>query len=66
MSLATQHHAFDRRPASGRVVFLIHPDREPRERLSAVLAAAGFRVLAAADAPRWSGGSSSASPRRRW
>ena len=50
MPLAIEHHPFDRQPAGGRVIFLIHPDREPRERLSAALAAEGFQVLAAAGA----------------
>jgi DNA-binding response OmpR family regulator len=50
MPLATENHAFARRPAAGRVAVLFHPDRETRERLSAALAAAGFQVLAAADA----------------
>jgi len=50
MPLATEPQAFARQPAGGRVAFLIHPDREPRERLSAILDAEGFRVLAAAGA----------------
>jgi len=50
MPLAADHHILDCLPAGRRVAFLIHPERELRERLSAVLAGAGFQVLAAADA----------------
>lgn len=50
MPLAADHHILDRLPAGRRVAFLIHPERELRERLSAVLAGDGFQVLAAADA----------------